>query len=130
MSEDDNTTLTRMGEALVRLRMALLRDAREDDLVLDATIQRFEFCMELTWKCLKRQLEAEGIQTQTPREALRGAYAAGWINDERLWLGMLQDRNLTSHTYRESLARQIHARIPAYHAAMSQLHALLRERIA
>lgn len=31
---------------------------------------------------------------------------------------MLDDRNLTSHTYRESLALEFYRRIAAHHAAM------------
>ena len=38
--------------------------------------------------------------------------------EEAVWIDMIEDRNRTSHTYREELARQVFARLPAYLAAM------------
>ncbi|MBF0153107.1 MAG: nucleotidyltransferase substrate binding protein [Magnetococcales bacterium] len=129
MNDLDNAnardSLRELGYALDRLQEALSRDVRTDSMVLDATIQRFEFCVELTWKTLKKLLEAEGENAKTPKQALQKAYAAEWIHDEKLWISMLLDRNLTSHTYKESLARDIHARIPGYCQAMRQLYATL-----
>ncbi|MFS8535532.1 MAG: nucleotidyltransferase substrate binding protein [Limnochordales bacterium] len=66
-----------LGRALGRLDEAL-REPDTNPLAIDGTIQRFEFAIELLWKTLKRVLEHEGIQTRTPREALREAYQAGW----------------------------------------------------
>jgi hypothetical protein len=40
------------------------------------------------------------------------------LQDEEQWLRMLEDRSLTAHTYRESLALEIYRRIAAHHAAM------------
>lgn len=37
-----------------------------------------------------------------------------WINDEKKWLEMVQDRNETVHTYNESLAKKIYKRLPNY----------------
>ncbi|MEO5364662.1 MAG: nucleotidyltransferase substrate binding protein [Magnetococcus sp. DMHC-8] len=120
--------LREWGRALDRLQEALSRPAGDDALVLDATIQRFEFCVELTWKSLQKLLAHEGAEAKTPRQALQRAYAAEWIDDESLWLNMLQDRNLTSHTYRESLAQAIFLRVPGYCDAMRRLHAWLVAR--
>ena len=72
---------------------------------------------ELLWKTFQRLLHAEGIDVATPRDALKAAFGAGWIEDEAAWLEMLQDRNETSHTYDEEKAlavyRSIRARFPA-----------------
>ena len=51
-------------------------------------------------------------------ERLRGAYAQGWLAEEAVWLAMIEDRNRTSHTYREELAKEIHSRLPAYLVAV------------
>ena len=56
----------------------------------------------------------EGIETATPREAIKAAFKARWINDEPLWLAMLKDRNATSYIYDEATARKIYARIRDY----------------
>ena len=60
----------------------------------------------------------EGIMVASPRAALRAAYAQQWLADETIWLDMIEDRNRTSHTYREELAKEIHSRLPAYVVAV------------
>lgn len=65
---------------------------------------------------------------ETPREVLRGAYRAGWLVDEATWLGMLRDRNESSHLYDENLARRIYANLPLYLQAMEQAYTALVAR--
>ena len=96
---------------------------KDNPLLIDGTIQRFEFCFELMWKVLQKKLTAEGLTVASPRAAIKEAYAQGWLEEEAVWLQMLNDRNLTSHTYREQLAADIFSHIPAYHKAMSALAA-------
>ncbi len=86
-----------------------LDEPETNPLAIDGTIQRFEFTIELFWKAMKRLLARDGIETATPREALRRAYQAGWIDDEEAWLAMIHDRSQTSHAYKEALARGIYA---------------------
>jgi nucleotidyltransferase substrate binding protein (TIGR01987 family) len=113
--------LERLDEAL-----ALPPDA---PLLVDGTTQRFEFCFELAWKSVKlAHSEWEGLGSASPRQALEHAYALRWLAHEEPWLQMLQDRNLSSHTYREGLAKEIHARIPRHATALKGLLALLRQR--
>jgi nucleotidyltransferase substrate binding protein (TIGR01987 family) len=68
----------------------------------DATIQRFEFVVELCWKTLKRCLLIEGIEAYTPKEVLKQAFQSHWLDSEKIWLEMLDDRNLMSHIYSHS----------------------------
>jgi hypothetical protein len=35
--------------------------------------------------------------SRSPRRAIVAAYKLGLVDDETLWIGMLADRNLTSH---------------------------------
>jgi len=120
-------SLRNLGTAIARLREALAEPAA-NTLVVDGTIQRFEFVIELFWKTLKHLLAAEHVQAGTPKEALRRAYDARWLSDERLWLAMLKDRNETSHLYSEKLARQIYERIRTYLPELERTHAFLTER--
>ena len=106
-----------LGRALDRLAEALARPI-DDPLAVDASIQRFEFTFELFWKLLRRRLARQGIDVASPRAALRQAYRLGWLDDEARWLGMLDDRNLTSHTYREALAREIYGRLAGHATAL------------
>ena len=81
---------------------------------IDATIQRFEFTFELFWKSLKDFFYEKGLELHYPKDIIKQAYSDKIINDEKLWLQMLQDRNLTSHTYDEALADEIFLRIHSY----------------
>mgnify|MGYP005760204271 CR=1 FL=1 len=101
-----------LGNALARLQESLDFPASQP-LVVDASIQRFEFCIELTWKTLKKALTVEGISANTPRECLQQAYIAHWLDDEGEWLSRLKDRNLALHPYKEEVAWDIKILIPS-----------------
>ncbi len=45
------------------------------------------------------------------RDTLREAFRVGLIQDGETWMAMVQDRNLTSHTYNRATANQISANI-------------------
>jgi nucleotidyltransferase substrate binding protein (TIGR01987 family) len=70
-------------------------------------IKGFEFAYETCWKHLKQRLEGVGLTASSPRAVFKLAFAQGWIDDETLWLSMLEHRNLTVHTYNRELAREI-----------------------
>ena len=53
----------------------------------------------------KRQ--ANQAATGSPREIIKTAYAYYDFMDESVWLGMLRDRNDTTHIYNEEAARQL-----------------------
>ena len=116
-----------VARALDRLTEALARP-RDEPLVVDASIQRFEFTFELFWKLVGRLLAREGVDAPSPRATLRHAYRLSWLDDEARWLGMLEDRNLTSQTYREALAQEIFDRLPEHAAALRSTLSALRNR--
>lgn len=95
-------------KAVLRLKEALDEDT-SNPLVYDGVIQRFEFTYELTWKLVKAYLEYEGIAAvNTPRSAFKEAFAAGLILESDTWMDMIEDRNLTVHTYNEQMAKEIY----------------------
>ncbi len=110
-------SIANLRQALDRLQEAL-DEPTTNSLVIDGTIQRFEFAIELYWKTLKRLLSLNGIETGTPREAIGEAFRAGWIGNETAWLEMLRDRNETPHVYNEKMARRIHAHIRRNNAVL------------
>ena len=114
-----------LGNALKRLDEAL-RLPENGPLVVDGTIQRFEFVIELFWKTLMRLLASEGIQTSTPREAIKAAFRAGWIDDEEAWLAMIADRNATSHIYNETQALHVYRRVRAHAPRLRKAYRLLK----
>jgi nucleotidyltransferase substrate binding protein (TIGR01987 family) len=91
--------LRSLTDALARLEAALAQAKTE--WTRDAAIQRFEFSFELAWKAVSVCARSEGMEARSPREALRIAHRLAWIDDEDLWLRMLDDRNRTTHTYNE-----------------------------
>jgi len=97
--------------AFIRLQTALRKDANADDMYLDATIQRFEFCFELAWKLMKAVLEYDGIEVNSPRSCIRESWKQGLIPDAQEWLEMMEKRNLSSHTYDENAAREIYREV-------------------
>ena len=111
-------SFTNLGRALDRLEKAVAQPEAANPLVVDGTIQRFEFALELFWKSLKRLLAVEGIETATPKGTLGAAFQAHWLHDQTIWLDMLADRNRTSHVHDEAMARLIHQRITSYAPVM------------
>jgi nucleotidyltransferase substrate binding protein (TIGR01987 family) len=107
---------TRFDERKREMRAAVARlseaaAAPASDLVRDASIQRFEFSFEIVWKTLKLYLEHQGHECVSPRATIKKAFSEGIIVTESeadSWMGMLEDRNLTSHAYDESLAKRIY----------------------
>jgi nucleotidyltransferase substrate binding protein (TIGR01987 family) len=67
----------------------------------EGIIQRFEFTLELAWKKLKDKIEFDGIILDriSPKMVLKEAYQAKYINNIEVWIQMINDRNLVSHTY-------------------------------
>jgi len=115
--------------AVKRLEEVLENPLDEKDIVVDATIQRFEFTFELFWKTLKRFLYLEGIETKSPRETLKKAYQSGWLKDEEFWLKMLHDRNLTSHIYDKEQALEIYERIKGYCSKIKETYLMLSQKL-
>jgi nucleotidyltransferase substrate binding protein (TIGR01987 family) len=91
----------------------------------DACIQRFECSFEAVWKTVKRYLYSiEGIEANSPKSTIRASFELNLLNENqsRQALVMTDDRNLTSHTYNQSLADEIMSRI---HDHAHVLHAWL-----
>jgi len=118
----------KLEKSLINLRKATDRFAEalqepESSIVMDATIQRFEFTYELMWKTLKIFLEdIHGIRAISPRLVFKEAYALSIIEQEDILLEMIQSRNLLSHTYNEEQAEQIYKKSPLYLSAIKELY--------
>ncbi|MEJ6949642.1 nucleotidyltransferase substrate binding protein [Natronospora cellulosivora (SeqCode)] len=88
----------------------------QTDIVIDGTIQRFEFTFELSWKLMKYYLEYQGFQdVKSPRATIRTAFQEGLIIDGEAWIDLMVDRNKTSHLYDEKEARKIFKKIQDSH---------------
>ena len=76
-------------------------------------IQAFEFTFEQCWKAIQKKAGLEGLNLASPKKSIEWAMTNGWIpaTKESKWIEMMNDRNLTSHTYRDQTAREVAARI-------------------
>lgn len=104
-----------LGQAIVRLAEVMRHeDLEKNDYMQDAAIQRFEFVIELFWKVLKKILAYEKVEATTPRDVLNKSFQYNLIDDEKAWLSMLDDRNNTSHVYKQEDARRVFEHIKVY----------------
>lgn len=89
----------------------------------DAAIQRFEYTFESIWKASQRYLlEKEGISVASPKACIRASKDVGLLNDSDAVLGlkMVDDRNLTSHTYNETIAKNLYKNLSTYSSLMQK----------
>lgn len=71
-------------------------------------IQFFELTYELAWNLMKDYMEAQGFtDVKSPRSAIKKSFETGLISNGQLWMELLLDRNLTSHTYDEEKATEV-----------------------
>jgi nucleotidyltransferase substrate binding protein (TIGR01987 family) len=110
-----------------------LTDGTQDlsDLEKEGVIQRFEYTFELAWKTLKDYLEFSGIVMEqvTPRAVIKQAFAAKIISDGEMWITMLEQRNLMSHTYNQEIFEKVIEQIEdGYFFALQQLMQFFRKQ--
>ena len=67
---------------------------------------------------------------QNAARNFQSGLSAGWINEEDLWIQMLDDRNVTSHTYDEPIAVEIYEHIKNYFPEFKKLSELIRQKHA
>lgn len=87
----------------------------------DALIQRFEFSFELIWKCAKAYLYVQdGIDAASPKKVIRACREIGLLDEAETEqaLKMVDDRNLTTHTYDETFVESLISRFPVYDKVM------------
>ena len=117
-------------KALERLKEAMLEEPTE--IIIDGTIQRYEFTFELAWKIMKDYLEYNGFVDglSSPRNIIQLAFQNKIIKNGDIWIQMMLDRNLLSHLYDEEKSREIYNNIKNnYLAEFEQLKHFLEENI-
>lgn len=71
-------------------------------------IQFFEMSFELAWNLVKDYLEDQGfVDIKSPRWALKKAFEMNILEHGHDCMDLLQDRNLTVHTYDEQKATEM-----------------------
>lgn len=118
--------LLTLENGLQDIQAAESKKLRFHALMRDGAIQRFEYCIDSFWKFLKLYIETRNsifIESPSPRTILRATLQAALINDTecKILLDALSERNLTSHTYNETLADTIYSHIPLYLTTMKTI---------
>lgn len=104
------------ASALNSLKEINEQNSYDDDIIVDAGIQRFEVTFELAWKTLQDYLAEEGFSTPGgPKSIIKQSVNRGLIEDGDAWLEMLKDRNSLSHEYIYTESRNIFNRIINLH---------------
>lgn len=90
------------------------------DLLIEGLIQRFEFTHELAWNVLKDFASYQGVSSiMGSRDATRYGLKVGLIDDEH-WMQMIKSRNVTSHCYDETRAREVYEAITSIYLPLLQ----------
>lgn len=101
-----------LEKALQRLDEALSQP--KTDLTRDSAIQRFEFCLDLSWKVLQTYLkDKKGVSVNSPKDTFREAFQNGLIEYSDDWIELVDLRNETVHTYDEAMAEKVYQKLPA-----------------
>jgi nucleotidyltransferase substrate binding protein (TIGR01987 family) len=117
--------LVEFKKVVASFRSAL--EAPKTDLSRDAAIQRFKFCVELSWKISKKVM---GTQATSPKSVVREMGQDGLIDDVEVWLRYIDLRNLTVHTYKESLAEDVYQKCRPFVLELEKLIVKLEARLS
>jgi nucleotidyltransferase substrate binding protein (TIGR01987 family) len=116
-------------ETIIRRKTSLIEQGF-GDMFLDILVKRFEFTFEMSWKAMKRYLAYIGIECANPRACFKEAYQQKLIEDESLWLDMIEQRNLSSHEYEETEIARLQDKAQAYCGAFRKLKTQLESQAA
>ena len=88
---------------LAVLQSANFELAFNDQIYRTGIVGQFNLTFELAWKALQAVLRVHGANADTgsPREILQLAYKMGFLDDNAIWLTMLNRRNAAAHIYDE-----------------------------
>ena len=101
--------------------LVLIDQDPHNTIIRDATIQRFEYCYELTHKMLRRYLRtsepsSEEVNEMPFADLIRLASARGLLlSDWSVWQTYRAARNITSHTYDEDEAMKVIRIVPQFY---------------
>lgn len=121
--EQLKSALNRLKEAITDYNATSPRDKNKSYLN-DSVVQRFEFCVDLFWKCLKDYLAREHkLMVASPKTTMQESFNQKIITagELELFAAMVDDRNNTSHRYDQSMASEIAERALRYHNFMDRI---------
>jgi len=98
----------------------------------DGAVLRLMYTFEAVWQvCQQLLAEREETATRTANQTIRAAGRLGWltVSETESIIGVLRDRNLVAHSYRDEIGDEIEGRRLLAHAAvLRRWLQILRER--
>jgi nucleotidyltransferase substrate binding protein (TIGR01987 family) len=76
---------------------------------------------------LQKTLNKQGSKVSKPRDIFRVAADWGYIDDPLIWFKFLEERNQTSHVYREDILAEVYNIIPKFLPELNKLIKKLQE---
>jgi nucleotidyltransferase substrate binding protein (TIGR01987 family) len=122
--------LTKLGEAV-----QLDKERALSELERQGIIQAFEYTHELAWKVMQDFFIYQGnTQIRGSKDATRQAFSVDLIADGDNWMKMINNRNLTSHTYNEEVSEEIYKNIveefyPLFVVFQGEMEAIIAREI-
>jgi len=123
---DFRNALDRLDESIEK--SIIYKDQEEYSFFRDSAIQRFEFTLEIAWKSIKSYLLVnEGVECRSPKSCMREFFSIGHIDQSEIstLLEMIDDRNLATHTYHESLSEEIFLKIEEYSKLLEKIYKII-----
>ena len=115
MPNNLNDSAEAFKNAYLKLKQFINED-NGSELARAGILHAFEFTFELWWKYLQRYLDSLYIlEEHGPSSVIKIAFQNGILKDGQIYMDMLRDRNLISHTYKENMAEEIYLRIKNNH---------------
>lgn len=102
-----------LGRQIWLLQDAILKSTTVDETlkeyIEESVIQRFEYCIESSWKLMKKiLLHIYGVETYGPKDTIKESHINHLISDPEVWWAMIKSRNQTSHMYDEDVVDDIY----------------------
>ena len=116
-----------LEQALKRLKEAAQLEPLE--IHKDGTIQRFEFCFELSWKLMQSFVQFSGMECQSPRNCIRISAQLDFIENPEDWIKYLESRNLTVHLYDQETADMVYNKAKEFISDAQSLLETVKEQL-
>ena len=104
--------------------------SQSDELILEGLVQTYEFTYELAVNTTKDFLIHSGhADISGSRSVIKQALQDNIVTDGSTWMQAIEDRNLTSHTYNEEIAKAVVTNICSkYFFLIKDLYEYFKER--
>jgi nucleotidyltransferase substrate binding protein (TIGR01987 family) len=121
--KSSDSTSEKLRQAVGDLKHALEFEgkASKDSFYYLGIAKAFEVCLEYAWKFLKKQVEDEGLEARSPKEAIKIAGRLDIIDDVEKWLSFINTRNLAVHDYKSISDKEYLETIHSFSGEVSKL---------